>query len=237
MHPPLPEISDPLTFSVMKLTVDRSLRLLIPLTLTCVGCMQGRSSKTELTMQVEPAQQRGAYIVTGKTNVPDRTQITVQAIRNLRTGGRRTGQPTYSILSRTQVEVKEGKWQTTLNLLESTSSGQPLEVWQTDRTKTGLNLEPDTTVTFLAVTAPVTRSLNVAEQNQGQESVVVRFTADGKSYLQADQRLTISPPAFPVGQNNSNQSEKVRVAAKSIQGAADSKKQSDAPIAPQAFLR
>lgn len=225
----------------MKFITARSLRLLIPLTLIClicVGCVQARAPKIELTMQVEPAQQQGAYTVTGRTNLPDRTQITVQAIRNLRTGDRLTNQePTYSILSRTQVEVKEGKWQTTLNLVESAANGQPQEVWQTDRAKTGLNFEPDTKVTFLAVTDPVTRSLNVAEQNQGTESLVVRFTADGRSYLQADQRLTISPPTAASSQTTSSQSEKVKVAAKSIRGSADSKGQSDAPIAPQAFLR
>jgi hypothetical protein len=220
----------------MTFTVARSLRFLVPLALVCVGCVQVRSSKTELTMQVEPAQQQGAYTVTGKTNLPDRTQITVQAIRNLRMGDRVIHQnPTYSILSRTQVEVKEGKWETTLNLLQA-PNGQPLEVWQASRPQTGLTLEPDTKVTFLAVTDPVTRSLNVAEQNQGAESLVVRFTADGRSYLQADQVLTISPPTSPIGQSN-QKPERVKVAAKAMQGAGDLKEQSDAPIAPQAFLR
>ncbi|KAM3089707.1 hypothetical protein ACKFKG_32785 [Phormidesmis sp. 146-35] len=214
----------------MTFTVARS-RCLAFLSLICVGCVQVRSSKTELTMQVEPAQQRGAYTVTGKTTLPDRTQITVQALRTLQPGDRLSNQqPTYSILSRTQVEVKEGKWEATLNLLR-TPQGQPQEVWQTGRA--GLNLEPDTKVTFLAVTDPVARSLDVA---QGTDSLVVRFTADGRSYLQADQVLTISPPTPPISQRDLT-SQRVRVAAKAIERSDDLKGQTDAAIAPQAVLR
>jgi hypothetical protein len=199
---------------------------------TSTACVQVRSPQTGFTVQVEPAQQQGSYTVTGKTNLPDYTWVTVQAIRNL-SATQGNQRPTYSILARSQVEVKEGKWETTLNLLRPASGGAPLEVWQENRS---LNLKPETNVTFLAVTDPASGSLNISEQQAGK-NLVVRFTADGKSYLQAEQTLVVSPPTRTTERTAPPQPTRVKVASKRLQGARDAKSQNDAPLTPKEFLR
>lgn len=237
------------------MTHPRSLRFLVPLMLVavCTGCPQAQSSKTELTMQVEPAGQPGTYSITGSTNLPDRTQITIQAVRDLRVGNSSSltnQEPIYSILAREQVEVANGKWQTTLNLLQPTPGGQPLEAWQVNNPQAGLNLEPDTRVAFLAVTNPVNRSLDIEQQSgnsgRGAEDVIVRFTADGKSYLQSKQILSIDPPKSqaaasakaPNGNTNQKASVvKVEAVSKSLKAAPVTKSQVDAPLSPEEFLR
>ncbi|NJR50203.1 MAG: hypothetical protein HC780_12185 [Leptolyngbyaceae cyanobacterium CSU_1_3] len=217
-----------MTFSYLRLCQLASVWLIA----TSTACVQVRSPQTEFTVQVEPAQQQGSYTVTGRTNLPDFTWVTVQAVRNLN-AVQGNQKPTYSILARSQVEVREGKWETTLNLLQPSDGGAPLEVWQGNRS---LNLKPETNVTFLAVTDPASRSLNISEQQAGK-NLVARFTADGKSYLQAEQTLAVSPPTRSAERAAPPQSTRVKVASKRLQGAPDAKSQNDAPLSPKEFLR
>lgn len=200
-------------------------------------------------MQVAPSGQPGVYTVIGKTNLPNQTRMTIQAVRNLRPvsrASRLTNQEqTYVILARQPIEVMDGGWQTTLSLLKSAPNGRSLENWQTHNTQLGLNLEPDNQVAFQAVTDPVNRSLNVEQQSgnaaQG-ESLIVRFTADGKSYLQSEQALSILPPvqaAKPSSAMNQTlgTSAIVQAVSKQIKEPSKGKKQLDAPLSPIEFLR
>ena len=216
----------------------------------CAGCLPSRSPKTELTMQVSPSSQPGVYSVVGKTNLPDQTRITIQAVRSLRPvrgSSRLTNQaPTYAILARQPIAVIDGKWQTTLTLLNMTPSGKSLENWQTHNLQLGLNLEPEQQVTFQAVTDPADRSLKVEQpsENMARESLIVRFTPDGKSYLQSEQALAIAPPSLQAAQPSSAMNPRlgaptiVTVQAVSMQtkGAVNVRKQIDAPLSPQEFL-
>ncbi len=216
----------------------------------CAGCLPSRSPKTELTMQVSPSSQPGVYSVGGQTNLPDQTRITIQAVRSLqivKDSSRLTNQePTYAILARQPIAVMDGKWQTTLSLLTLAPSGKLLENWQTHNLQLGLNLEPDPRVTFQAVTDPADRSLKVEQpaENVPRESLIVRFTTDGKSYLQSEQALAIAPPVLQAAKPSSAMNPLlgtpaiVPVQAVSMQtkGAANVQKQIDAPLSPQEFL-
>lgn len=216
----------------------------------CAGCLPSRSSKTELTMQVAPSGKPGVYTVAGKTNLPNQTRMTIQAVRSLRpvsSPSQPTNQePTYAILARQPIEVMNGGWQTTLSLLGSAPSGRSLENWQTNSAQLGLNLKPDDQVAFQAVTDPVNRSLNVEQQSGNTtpgESLIVRFTADGKSYLQSEQALSIAPPqaAKPASAMNptlgTSEIVKVQAISKQTQETSKAKQQLDAPLSPIEFLR
>ena len=200
-------------------------------------------------MQVSPSGQPGVYTVVGKTNLPNQTRMTIQAVRNLRPmsrASRLTNQEqTYAILARQPIEVMNGQWETTLSLLKSAPNGRSLESWQTHSAQLGLNLEPDNQVAFQAVTDPVNRSLNVEQQSgnavQG-ESLIVRFTADGKSYLQSEQAVSILPPVQAAKSTSAMDSTlgtlaTVQVISKQIKEPSKAKKQLDAPLSLIEFLR
>ncbi|MCY7273266.1 MAG: hypothetical protein LH702_05845 [Phormidesmis sp. CAN_BIN44] len=224
--------------------------LCLMLLVVCAGCLQAQSSRTELTMQAEPAGQPGVYIITGKTNLPNQTRITVQAVRTLRPvdrASRLTNQEqTHTILARQPVEVTDGKWQTTLNLLRA-DSGRSLETWQTHNSQLGLNLAPGNQVTFQAVTDPANRSLDVEQQPrttaQG-ESLIIHFTTDGKSYLQAEQALSIAPPSLQAAKPSTAMNPKlgtpvivmVPTISKQIRELSVSKSQLNAPLSASEFL-
>ncbi len=225
---------------------------LISLTLlgTGVGCLPSQSSKTELTMQVRSSGQPGVYTIVGTTNLPNQTRMTIQAVRSLRpvSTSRLTNQEqTYAILARQPIEVIDGKWETTLSLLKPGINGQSLENWQTHNAQLGLNLQPDDQVAFQAVTDPINRSLNVEQQSGNTtpgESLIVRFTADGKSYLQSEQALSIAPPAQTSKTSSAmNQmlgtpaTVTVQVVSKQIKEPSKGKKQLNAPLAPAETLR
>jgi len=156
-------------------------------------------------IRVTPSSRSGVYTVAGSTNLPDESRITVAAIRYLRSSQSLSASlnqnPTYSILAYQDAEVKNGKWQATLNLWKVSPNGQFKEAWQLDQTKLGLSLDPDSDVTFLATLAP-TDSLSELEpllEKKGIKLVsnIVRNTSDGERYVQASQVL---PIALPTGQ-------------------------------------
>ena len=165
----------------------------------------GLSTNANFQLRVSPSGNSGTYTVTGSTNLPDESRITVAAIRYLRLDKQPTKSfspnQTYSILAYQDVKVNKGKWQTTLNLWKVAPNGQFQEAWQLEQSKLGLSLEPENDVTFLATVAP-TDSLSKLEQllqKQGIKlaSTLVRNTSDGERYVQASQLL---PIALPTGQ-------------------------------------
>lgn len=154
-------------------------------------------------IRVTPSNRSGVYTVAGSTNLPDESRITVAAIRYLRPeqSSDKQNQQTYSILAYQDAEVKNGKWETSLNLWKVAPNGQFKEAWQLDQAKLGLSFDPNPDVTFLATLAP-TDSLSELEpllEKKGIRLVsnIVRSTADGERYVQASQVL---PIALPVGQ-------------------------------------
>ena len=162
------------------------------------------SAAANFQFRVTPSNQAGVYTVTGTTNLPDQSRITLSAIRYLRPdkliAQSKSPNPTYSILAYQDVKVNKGKWQTILNLWKVAPDGQYQEAWQLDQSKLGLTLVPETDVTFLATVDP-TNSLSKLEQQLEKQGIklvssVVRNTSDGEQYIQATQVL---PVALPTG--------------------------------------
>jgi hypothetical protein len=160
------------------------------------------SSNADFKIQVAPSGNSGSYRVTGKTNLPDKSSITVAAIRFLKPDNLRlknlAPNQTYSILAYQDVKVDKGAWQTTLNLWKIAPSGQFQEAWQLEQSQLGLSMASERDVTFLATVAP-TGSLSELEsqlEKQGVKLVsnLVRNTVDGERYIQASQVLGIDLP-------------------------------------------
>lgn len=166
--------------------------------------LPGFSAEANFQLRVAPSGRLGVYTVTGSTNLPDQSQITVAAVRYLRPANplaqNVSPNPTFSILAYQDVEVNKGKWQAALNLWKVAPNGQFKEAWQLDQSKLGLTFTPEPEVTFLATVDPIT-SLSKLEsllEKQGIKLVssVVRNTSDGEQYIQATQVL---PVALPTG--------------------------------------
>lgn len=212
---------------------------LFSLLIFCTGCTQipflaSSQHTTNLSMQVEATGETGLYKISGQTNLPERTRITVQAIRALQIPGRdsqATSDRSYSILARTQVTVENGKWQASLNLLQPSTNGK-LEIWQQSNQALDLKLQPDNQVRFLAVTDPE-NSIEIQSKTQG---TTVQFTSDGKSYLQTEQFLSIDPPTTKVASQKSN-STIVNVAVQPINKETNVKSQSDAAMPVKGWMR
>jgi hypothetical protein len=217
---------------------------LISLLILCTGCAQipflssSQQATATLSMQVESTGEAGVYKISGQTNLPEQTQITVQAIRALQIPGRDSqvaSERSYSILARTQVNVEQGKWQTSLNLLQPSKNGA-LETWQQSNQSLALKLQPDSQVRFLALTDPTQSSLSVQSQAQGNQATSVQFTADGRSYLQTEQLMSIEPPTAKVASQKSSTTV-VKVAVQPVNKVNDVKEQTNAAIPAQAFMR
>lgn len=193
-------------------------------------------------MQVEPTGKRGIYQVTGRTNLPEQTQFTIQAIRGLQasqSSSQTKSAQTYSILARTQAKVEKGKWQATLNLLQSGDQGE-LETWQQSNESLNLQFQPENQVRFLATTNPTEDSIELQQRSdsptQDAQTTSVQFTADGKSYLQTEQFLTIDPPVAKLASRQPVQTT-VRVAVQPINKTTDVKQQTDAGLAIKEWMR
>ncbi len=217
--------------------------LILSLMIGCVGCVQTKSIKPELTLQVQPAGSAGRYVASGQTTLPNQSRITIQAVRQLEPNpaSRLTNQkPLYSILDRQQVEVTDGKWQATLNLLRE-KSGTALELWQSNGNPLGLAVQPNPDITFVAVSDTLNLPLDIKNKkdtNQPLESAVLQFSRDGSAYLQAKQNLTIAPPAIKTALV-AKAPAVVQLKATPLSASASStqKRQSDAPLLPTAYLR
>ncbi|BAU14221.1 hypothetical protein LEP3755_47660 [Leptolyngbya sp. NIES-3755] len=214
---------------------------LISFLILCTGCTaipflgNGQTLKTDLSMQVEPTRDPGIYQITGSTNLPDQTRLTIQAIRNLQPNSQSESGQSYSILARTEVKVEKGKWQTSLNLLPQ----DRLEAWQKTARSLNLKSEPEKQVQFLAMTDPTQNSIEIQEQSSttANQGTSVQFTADGRSYLQAEQILTIEPPTATIAASEKPTQTVVKVAVQPINKATEVKSQTDAELPTKAWMR
>jgi hypothetical protein len=220
------------------------MRLSLALALVMLtGCVQTKTLKPELTLEVQPTGKSGVYAVSGQTTLPNRSRITIQAMRQLEPGkgSRLTNQkPVYSILDRQQVEVTDGKWQANLTLLRN-MAGAEREPWQISSSQIGLALQPKTDVTFWAVSDKLDAPLDIRttkDSNQPLENAVLQFSRDGSAYLQAKQTLAISAPLVKATLRE-NQPTKVKLTATSISSkvSPESKPQNEAPLSPAEYLR
>lgn len=172
----------------------------------CVSCSPAKLPDTALTISVQPASSPGLYTVSGTTNLPNQSQITVAAIRYLRPKSQEffssDPQETYAILARQIVNVSQRKWQANLNLWQIATDGRLQEAWQVNQSQTGLLLNPANEVSFVATFDPTGQFLNPEQQQvqfQDIQGSLVRFTNEGLPYVQAIQNLKI---ALPVGRRS-----------------------------------
>ncbi len=168
----------------------------------CVSCSSSKPPQTDLKINVQSATRPGLYNVTGSTNLPDQSQITVTAIRYLpATDPQLLGlesDVSYSILDRQIVEVAQGKWETTLNLWQVAPDGRLQEAWQIGGSKIGLSLNPSNEVSFIATFDPaaqIQKSQQQQQQTPNLEGTLVRFTSEGLPYVKASKTLQIPLPA------------------------------------------
>ncbi|WP_339375276.1 hypothetical protein [Stenomitos frigidus] len=147
----------------------------------------------------------GVYTLAGNTNLPEKSQVMVAAIRYLYPASQASKNfnpgPTYTILAYQPAEVSGGRWQTNLNLWETARDGRFQEAWQLDQAKLKLSLNPAGEVVFLATLAPVDGSdqLQQLENQLAKQKIqlsrkLVHGTADGQQYIQVTQTMAIDLP-------------------------------------------
>lgn len=161
-------------------------------------------ANADFTIQVNE-QLPGTYAIAGNTNLPDKSQIAIAAVRYLYPADSGSQllkpNPTYSILAYQSVAVKQGKWSATLNLWQVAPNGQFQEAWQLDKTRLKLSVQPAKEVVFLATLVPEgqvdqlqTLAHQLAKRNLKLDHRLVRATVDGQQYLQVSQTQAIALP-------------------------------------------
>jgi hypothetical protein len=217
-----------------------------------LGCAKEREPNVELKIQVEPSSRSGVYRVSGNTNIPDQSLITVAAIRTLSASESAATNTTYSILARQIVKVEQGTWQTTLNLWQVAPDGQFQEAWQGKQSQLGA-LKPDETVTFVALLDPASQppalKQNIEASGRELQGRFIRFTNDGQWYLQASEVLPIAlptgkttPPIIQTQDFNGGRGDRfvVKRDSKTTQGVnppLTTMSQTTAPLSPAEFMR
>jgi hypothetical protein len=176
---------------------------------TNYGCTQKAQNEVKLEIKnVQAAGGNGMYTVSGETNLPESSQVAITAVRYL---GDNAGQATgsdlnadRSILDRNIVEVKQGKWETSLNIWQVAPDGSYKEIWQ----KNSLSSKqvPQNEVIFTATFDPQSQvartqkqenqtSIDEAPEVQSLEGKSLRFTNQGERYVQASFSQAIPLPA------------------------------------------
>lgn len=184
---------------------------LVPL-LLLTGCSQAQLSavllqnkplkEIALKWQVTSVSQPGSYQIAGETNLPDRTQLTIAALRYLypvaAANKRLNADPTYVILDYQSAVVEAGKWQTRLNLWQVDADGSFQESWQMEQQGLATRFNPQSEVVFLVSLAPIDQlsalRQQLAAQGQQLSRSLLQSSSDGEQYAQSQQTLTIALP-------------------------------------------
>jgi hypothetical protein len=154
-----------------------------------------------LEWQVDQISQPGSYQIAGQTNLPDRTQLTVAALRYLypvAANQKLNANPTYAILDYQSAVVQSGRWQTRLNLWQVAADGTFQENWQMEQQGLATRFNPQSDVVFLVSLAPIDQ-LSILQQQlaaQGQQlnRSLLRNSSSGERYAQSQQTLEIALP-------------------------------------------
>lgn len=195
--------------------------------------------------KIEVSDRPGAYTVMGETTLPDKTQITVSAIRyfpaKIKLSTDRSSRQDYIILDRQSSQVRQNKWEARLNLWQTASDGQFQEMWQSAQAGLGIQAEPDPEVVFLASVDPSQKLNRLQAQldrlDTSRQLALSRFTSDGELYLQTSQSLTLTPPAAPgAAIAKSKPQERVAKVTQLESNASDRSKNS-LLLSPSEFLR
>lgn len=164
----------------------------------------------DLTLQVQPTDEPGKFTVTGTADLPEGTELTVLAIRQLRLQNSPLvslePQPTYSILSYETVILERQQWATTLSLWQVAPDGEYKETWQLQEPELELAVTPDDEVFFLVTLTPLDDlaaiEQQLAAQNQRLVNRYIQTTSEGSRYLQAGSVIAVNLPTgktAPIG--------------------------------------
>jgi hypothetical protein len=195
-------------------------------------------------LKVEP-ETSGTYTVSGRTTLPDNTQITVAAVRHFETAQTAQTTPNYAILDRQTAQVNQGTWQARLNIWQASANGQFQEAWQANPSSSKLT-KPEATVTFLAVLEPLQQSSSVRKQTEALDpslqATLTGFTTDGELYLQARQSIDVLPPlgkssTASISAPTKPQIIKPNAATPDTQLVQQPQPRINLPVPPEAFLR
>jgi hypothetical protein len=244
-------------------TVSLTITSLI-LLFTNYGCVKQAQKEVQLEIQnIKSENSQNVYKISGSTNLPEASRITVEAVRYLRPLEgqeeesllRSNADPKRSILARQVVQVKQGKWQTDLHLWQVARDGSFQEVWQANKSQ--FKLVPESGVKFIATFDPASQwqqsdqknPETPALQNQPLEGKLVRFTNQGEQYVQASQTLLIplpegktTPPRPQAGDINDGWGNRYQIPPKSVVSQANllpsaTARTTNASLASSEFLR
>ncbi len=203
-------------------------------------------------MEVVPGSAQSRYTVSGTTNLPDNTPITVAAIRYFSAAYQTSAlnRPTFAVLDYTSTTVNQGKWQVELTLQQQGTDGRGWEAWQMEQSRLGLALQPTETVSFVTSLIAID-PLEPLEQQLAEEGFrlpqgMVRATAEGQRYAEVSQTIALAapnlsetPPAIPEPHNYGwgDRYKFLQEPPNEIQYERPAERQTNAPPAPSEFLR
>lgn len=230
--------------------------IILLLVLWCASCTSGQAKDIQLKLNVQSAGRSGLYSVTGETNLPDRSQITVAAIRYFLPANQLVVSSdtkiNYSILDRQLVRVEKGKWQATLNLWQVAPDGSFREPWQLALSQIPTSFEPAPDVSFIATFEPdgqLATSQDQKVQIPELKGSLVRFTNEGQPYVKSSQTLRIplptgrkTPPRQREEDLNGGWGNRYEIKPqpplpKTIRPPSIKTEQTNAPISPSEFTR
>ncbi len=229
------------------------LKKVLPWTVICVlttlsSCIQTTALKPEFTFQVSPGNASGAYVVSGRTNLPSPTKqpknaeansVIVQAIRILRPSPQAkqlsNNDPVHVVVARQQVPIVNGTWQTNLNLYGAAN----LESWQLNQNLSLKGFEPDQQLTFVATTLPLDPNLKLDRpkpEATPDPASPLKIHENGQFYLKAEQSAAIAPPPAA---NNAKSSDRqlIKIKANELKGEAPLGRANSAGLTPSEYMR
>lgn len=227
--------------------------LVVLLLALCVSCTPSKPPEMALKVNVQAASNPGSYNVSGTTNLPNQSPITVAAIRSLRPANQQLqddASASYSILDRQMVQVDQGKWQATLNLVQVAPDGRLKEAWQLGSSAVE-TLTPSPEVSFVAIFDPTGQNFKSKQAVNIQDirGNLVRFSPEGLPYVQAAQSLPVSlpngrrtPPKLTAQEVNGGWGNRSEIppqppVASKMSPQQFSTTQTNAPLSPAEFLR
>ncbi len=207
----------------------------------------------KLLLTVESGDRPGVYELSGTTDLPEETELMVQAVRVLIPTGQTLPEDSqeehYAILDRDRVLVSDGGWAVELQLWEN-NGGESAESWQMQLPQSDRSFTPDNEVRFTVSMPPTGDERALESQWQKSKQTpsdgVVSFTPDGKWFLQAEESVAITPPAVTVPEQPNSfdarqdlaQTEGGIPLADTAEGpAANAKGTTDAPLDDKELLR
>ena len=166
-----------------------------------LAMIQPKLKAVSLIWQVMTLSQPGAYRLSGNTDLPDKTQITIIALRYLYPVAAAMQQfnsrPTYSILDYQSASVEQGNWQTQINLWQVAPDGKFQETWQLDQQRLATRFNPTKQVVFLVTLAPIDRIAAVQQQLAAKGQMLSQQSirsADGETYAEFHQTVAVPLP-------------------------------------------